>query len=217
MPFQGFLVTCPVSKSVSLGWRNWCEEIPAQVWQASRFLLWWQQHVYLCCQHWVATACHQKKIIPSLPPDSIFGNSFTILSKMLFCLMGEGGGTSPGADAQYGKSLSIFQMMHKLYSIMLYHMKLKVLFKQCCTAVGHSALSDWEALYIRCSEQLTELRTPFNPQPVRAMGIRGQFICFYTAVSDYTCKTKCTGFVNCLHIWALCGLSLIWIVFVVSL
>lgn len=83
-----------------------------------------------------------KKIIPSNPPDSIFGNSFTILSKMLFCLMGEGGGASPGADARYGKSLSIFQMMHKLYSIMLYHMKLKVLFKQCCTAVGHSALSD---------------------------------------------------------------------------
>lgn len=66
---------------------------------------------------------------------------------MLFFLMGEGGETLSRADAQWKilnmeKSLSIFEMMHKLYSIMLYSMKLKILFKQSCTAVGHSALSD---------------------------------------------------------------------------
>lgn len=61
---------------------------------------------------------------------------------MLLFLMGEAGETIPAADAQYGKSLSIFQMMHKLYSILLYSMKLKVLFRQFCAAVGHSALSD---------------------------------------------------------------------------
>lgn len=82
--------------------------------------------------------------------------------------------------------------------------------------MGHSALSDWEALNIRCSEQLVELRIPFNPQPGRAVGIHGQFVCFYTAISDYTCKTKYTEFENCLQISALCDLSLIWIMFVVS-
>lgn len=66
---------------------------------------------------------------------------------MLFFLMGEGGETLSRADAQWKilnmeKSLSIFEMMHNVYSIMLYTMKLKILFKQSCTAVGHSALSD---------------------------------------------------------------------------
>lgn len=60
-----------------------------------------------------------KKIIPSLPPDSIFENSYTILSKMLGFLMGEGEVTLPRADAEWKISnmenlCPLVKIMHKL-------------------------------------------------------------------------------------------------------
>lgn len=83
----------------------------------------------------------KKQSLPSLL--IIFLETATaFLVKCWVFLMGEGGETLPGAMPSMEKSLSIFQMMHKLNSIMLYIMKLKVLFRQSCTAVGHSALSD---------------------------------------------------------------------------
>lgn len=73
--------------------------------------------------------------------------------------------------------------------------------------MGLSALSDLEAAYVRYSEEPIKLRSSLDPQPGRAVGIHGEFICFYMAVSDCTCKTH-AGFVNCMHI-----LSFVWFEF----
>lgn len=165
-PPLNFTLACPVSKSVSQGWRNWHEAIPAQVWKASGtnlriwllaggtsdssmervmsrrpvlvaaicFLLpltwgcscscpvacahrtrgtsalerpqelaihctcylgglvlpWWLMVLpcpALCHQRSVATAFQQQKKYPPHPPNFVLGNSCTILTKTLFCLM----------------------------------------------------------------------------------------------------------------------------------